>query len=173
MKKIFVTGGAGFIGSAFVRLILDTTSDVQIINFDALKYSGLLENLSGVDSRRHEFVKGDICDREKVLDAMPTNVDAVFNFAAETHVDRSIESAEEFIRTNILGTQILLKASVEKEAKRYIQISTDEVFGSLDFDDEITFSENSPIAPKTLMLLQKPRRSISLNPREILMNSTR
>src|SRR6187549_2915660 len=108
MAKIFVTGGAGFIGSAFVRLILAEHADLEIVNFDALTYAGNLENLTGLDETRHTFVKGDICDRDAVNAAMPEGCDAVFNFAAESHVDRSIHSADEFLRTNIIGTQILL-----------------------------------------------------------------
>ena len=106
MKTIFMTGGAGFIGSAFVRQILEETSDINIINFDALTYAGNLENLNGLDETRHKFVKGDICDKQAVLDALPNDTDAIFNFAAESHVDRSITSASEFVTTNVLGTQI-------------------------------------------------------------------
>ena len=101
MNTIFVTGGAGFIGSAFVRLILDESSDTEIINFDALTYAGNPENLLGLDESRHKFVKGDLCDKEAVLKALPEEVDAIFNFAAESHVDRSIASANEFITTNV------------------------------------------------------------------------
>ena len=90
MRTIFLTGGAGFIGSAFVRMVLEYHDDVTIIDFDALTYAGNLENLAGVDSGRHTFIKGDICDRDAVRAAMPADCDAVFNFAAESHVDRSI-----------------------------------------------------------------------------------
>jgi dTDP-glucose 4,6-dehydratase len=99
MKKIFVTGGAGFIGSAFIRLVLEETSDVEIINFDALTYAGNLDNLAGLDDARHKFIHGDICHREAVLNALPDDTDAIFNFAAESHVDRSIHSADEFLKT--------------------------------------------------------------------------
>src|SRR4051812_29171063 len=108
MLNIFVTGGAGFIGSAFLRLVLDERPDLNIINLDALTYAGNLENLNGLDATRHTFVKGDICDREAVREAMPDGCDAIFNFAAESHVDRSIYSADEFLKTNIIGTQVLL-----------------------------------------------------------------
>jgi dTDP-glucose 4,6-dehydratase len=149
MKKIFVTGGAGFIGSAFVRQILDNTNDVEIVNFDALTYAGNPENLAGLDEARHKFIKGDICNKEEVLAALPENADAVFNFAAESHVDRSIHSADEFLLTNVLGTQVLLDAARAKNVRRFIQISTDEVMGSLPENDEAFFVEDSPLAPNS------------------------
>ncbi len=149
MKKIFVTGGAGFIGSAFIHLILQETSDVEIINFDALTYAGNLENLQGLDETRHKFVKGDICDKSAVLDALPNEADAIFNFAAESHVDRSITSASEFVTTNVLGTQVLIDAARAKNVGRFVQISTDEVMGSLPEDDAAFFDENSPLEPNS------------------------
>ena len=153
MRKIFVTGGAGFIGSAFVRLVLEntagTTGDVEIVNFDALTYAGNLENLSGIDNSRYHFIKGNICDKEAVLNALPENATAVFNFAAESHVDRSIHSADEFLLTNVMGTQVLLDAARAKNVRRFIQISTDEVMGSLPEDEESFFTEDSPIAPNS------------------------
>lgn len=149
MKTIFVTGGAGFIGSAFVRLVLDRTDDVKIVNFDALTYAGNLENLTGVDDSRHQFIKGDICDPQAVLSALPNECDAIFNFAAESHVDRSITSAGEFLRTNIIGTQVLLDAAREKSVRRFVQVSTDEVMGSLaDGSDEL-FTEASTLQPNS------------------------
>ena len=149
MRTIFVTGGAGFIGSAFVRLVLEENSDVRIVDLDALTYAGNLENLDGIDDSRHEFVKGDICDRETVLKAMPDDCDAVFNFAAESHVDRSIHSADEFLRTNIIGTQVLLDAARAKNVRRFIQISTDEVMGSLPDESDDYFTEESPLQPNS------------------------
>lgn len=149
MKTIFVTGGAGFIGSAFVRMVLDQTTDVEIINFDALTYAGNLENVRGVDESRYEFVKGDICDRDAVLAALPDGCDAIFNFAAESHVDRSIHSADEFLRTNIIGTQVLLDAARERNVRRFVQVSTDEVMGSLPEDDNAFFTEASPLQPNS------------------------
>ena len=149
MNTIFVTGGAGFIGSAFVRLVLDEAADTQIINFDALTYAGNPENLTGLDESRHKFVKGDICDKEAVLKALPEDCEAIFNFAAESHVDRSIASANEFITTNVLGAQVLLDAARAKNVKKFIQISTDEVMGSLPEDENAFFTEDSPLQPNS------------------------
>lgn len=149
MKTFFVTGGAGFIGSAFVRLILAENNDISIVNFDALTYAGNLENLAGVDNARHKFIKGDICDRDAVLAAVPDGCDAIFNFAAESHVDRSIHSADEFLRTNIIGTQVLLDAARAKNVRRFIQVSTDEVMGSLPDESDDFFTESSPLQPNS------------------------
>ncbi|HEY2867662.1 MAG TPA: dTDP-glucose 4,6-dehydratase [Pyrinomonadaceae bacterium] len=149
MTSIFVTGGAGFIGSAFVRLALDNRPDIRIVNFDALTYAGNLENLGGVDAKRHNFIKGDICDAESVLAALPEGCDAIFNFAAESHVDRSISSAEEFLRTNVIGTQVLLDAARERRVGRFVQISTDEVMGSLPDNSDEYFTEASPLRPNS------------------------
>lgn len=148
MSGIFVTGGAGFIGSRFVRHILETGRSEKIVNFDALTYAGRLENLKGLDER-HVFVRGDIRDANAVLEALPENCDAIFNFAAESHVDRSIESAHDFITTNVLGTQILLDCAREKNVKRFVQISTDEVMGSLPEKGNDLFTEDSPFAPNS------------------------
>lgn len=149
MRSIFVTGGAGFIGSAFVRLVLEEKPDVSIINFDALTYAGNMENLSGIPDDRHRFVKGDICDRDAVMAAMPEGCDAVFNFAAESHVDRSITSADEFLQTNIVGTQVLLDTARAKNVRRFVQISTDEVMGTLPDDSDEYFTESSPLKPNS------------------------
>lgn len=149
MKTIFVTGGAGFIGSAFVRLVLEETSDVKVVNYDALTYAGNLENLKGLDETRHKFVKGDICVKEEVLNALPEDAEAIFNFAAESHVDRSIASASEFVLTNVLGTQVLLDAARAKNVRRFVQVSTDEVQGSLPEDSDLYFTENSPVQPNS------------------------
>ena len=149
MKTIFVTGGAGFIGSAFVRLVLGRTDDVRIVNFDALTYAGNLENLAGVNGERHSFVKGDICDAAAVLEELPAGCDAIFNFAAESHVDRSIASAGEFLRTNIIGTQMLLDAARNRGVRRFVQVSTDEVMGSLPEDSDEYFTEGSPLQPNS------------------------
>jgi len=149
MKKIFVTGGAGFIGSSFIRQVLDSSPETEIVNFDALTYAGNLENLSEVASPGHHFVKGDIRNVEEVMQALPDSCDAIFNFAAESHVDRSIESASEFITTNVLGTQVLLDAARKRSTKRFIQVSTDEVMGTLPDDSEDLFTEESVIRPNS------------------------
>ena len=149
MTTIFVTGGAGFIGSAFVRLMFDEHQDISIVNFDALTYAGNAENLDGVDRERHVFIHGDICDREAVLRAVPEGCDAIFNFAAESHVDRSIQSADEFLRTNIIGTQVLLDAARAKSVRRFVQVSTDEVMGSLPDNSGEFFTEDSLLKPNS------------------------
>lgn len=149
MRKLFITGGAGFIGSTFVRLLLEEDSSCEIINFDALTYAGNLDNLRDIDDSRHHFSNGDIADREAVLSALPPDVDCVVNFAAESHVDRSIASAHEFIRTNVMGTQVLLDAARERGIRRFLQVSTDEVMGSLPEDDQAFFTEDSPFTPNS------------------------
>lgn len=150
MRKVFVTGGAGFIGSAFIKLVLDETSDCFVTNFDALTYAGNLDNLKGLDADpRYQFIRGDIADREAVLRALADGVEAIVNFAAESHVDRSITSADDFLRTNVAGTQVLLDAARTKGVKRFVHISTDEVMGSLPEDDQSFFTEDSPFAPNS------------------------
>src|SRR4029079_12409788 len=149
MRKVFVTGGAGFIGSAFIRLVLDETHDCLVTNFDALTYAGNLENLTGLDENRHHFIRGDIADRDAVAQALDDDFDAIVNFAAESHVDRSITSADDFLRTNVTGTQILLDGARAKGVKRFVQVSTDEVMGSLPEDDDTFFTEESPFAPNS------------------------
>lgn len=149
MRKVFVTGGAGFIGSAFIRLVLDETDDCLVTNFDALTYAGNLDNLTGVDQKRHHFIRGDIADRDAVISALADGFDAIVNFAAESHVDRSITSADDFLRTNVVGTQTLLDAARAKGVKRFVQVSTDEVMGSLPENDDSFFTEESPFAPNS------------------------
>ncbi|HEU4507915.1 MAG TPA: dTDP-glucose 4,6-dehydratase [Pyrinomonadaceae bacterium] len=148
-RTFFVTGGAGFIGSAFVRLVLDEFAECRIMNFDALTYAGNPDNLEGLDPARHRFVCADIADREAVLANLPENTDFIVNFAAESHVDRSITSAEQFLRTNIIGTQVLLDAARAQGVRRFVQISTDEVMGSLPETGEEFFTEDSPFAPNS------------------------
>src|SRR3954447_20280945 len=149
MRKFFVTGGAGFIGSAFVRLLLQQIPQCQIVDFDALTYAGNLDNLKGLDESRHQFIRGDITNRDQVLVALTEGTDCLINFAAESHVDRSIASADEFLRTNILGTQVLLDAARQHGVRRFLQVSTDEVMGSLPEDDNAFFTEASPFAPNS------------------------
>ena len=149
MKTFFVTGGAGFIGSAFIRLLLEQIDDCRIVNFDALTYAGNPDNLDGLDSRRHRFVCGNIADPEAVLANLDENTDVVVNFAAESHVDRSILSADQFLRTNITGTQVLLDVARARGVKRFVQISTDEVMGSLPENEASFFNEESPFAPNS------------------------
>src|SRR6266542_543887 len=149
MNDLFVTGGAGFIGSAFLRMLLREVPTCNLTNFDALTYAGNLDNLDGVDPSRHQFVRGDIADRQAVLDALESGADAIINFAAESHVDRSIASADEFLRTNVLGTQVLLDCARARGVRRFIQVSTDEVMGSLPENEDSYFNEESPFAPNS------------------------
>jgi dTDP-glucose 4,6-dehydratase len=149
IRKIFVTGGAGFIGSAFVRLLLAAGSDYEITNFDALTYAGNRDNLEGLDSQQHRFVQGNIADAPAVLAALAEDTYAIVNFAAESHVDRSIASATEFLHTNVLGTQVLLDAARARGVKRFLQVSTDEVMGSLPEREDAFFTEDSPFAPNS------------------------
>ncbi len=146
--KLLVTGGAGFIGSNFVRYMLENYPDYRIFNLDKLTYAGNLENLSGLENdSRHEFIQGDICDPETVGAILRKGVDAVVNFAAESHVDRSILHSDEFIRTNIVGTLNLLESCRKNKVGRFIQISTDEVYGSLGSSG--MFTESSSITPNS------------------------
>ena len=146
--KILVTGGAGFIGSNFIRYVLREHDDIEVVNFDALTYAGNLENLAGLeDDPRYRFVRGDLAlesDLERGFGEGP--FDAVVNFAAESHVDRSLHmGADRFILTNILGTQLLLDAARRSGVGRYVQVSTDEVYG--DLGSEGVFTEETPLAP--------------------------
>jgi dTDP-glucose 4,6-dehydratase len=142
--RVLVTGGAGFIGSNFVHLIIEET-DYDVTTLDALTYAGSLSNLDGVrDHERHEFVEGDIRDEDLVSDLV-SDVDAIVNFAAESHVDRSIDGAEPFVSTNVHGTQVLLDAALGADVDRFVQISTDEVYGEI---EEGTFSEDDPLNPR-------------------------
>jgi dTDP-glucose 4,6-dehydratase len=146
--SIFITGGAGFIGSQFVREWVKRFPDQVLLNFDKLTYAGNLDNLASVaQSPGYVFIQGDICDREAVRAAIPDNCDAVVHFAAESHVDRSIHSASEFIQTNVLGTQVLLDVAREKNVRRFLHISTDEVGGSMGENE--FFAEDGPFAPNS------------------------
>lgn len=127
--KILVTGGAGFIGSNFVRHVMHKHEDLQVVVLDKLTYAGNLENLADVaNDPRYSFQKGDICDADAARKAM-AGCDIVLNFAAETHVDRSIGDPGDFVRTDVYGAYVLLEAAKDLEIKRFIQISTDEVYG--------------------------------------------
>lgn len=145
--KILVTGGAGFIGSCFVRHILNKYSDYKVINLDALTYAGNIENLDDVkDNKNYTFVHGNICDKKLVRDLI-AEVDCVVNFAAESHVDRSITGPEIFIETNVQGTLNLLQNAKEIGVDRYLQVSTDEVYGTLGKTGY--FYETTPLAPNS------------------------
>jgi len=148
MKTILVTGGCGFIGSHFVRLLLQRTG-WRVVNLDKLTYAGNLENLAGVEEGEcYRFVKGDICNRTSVEQLVQEEKPwAVVNFAAESHVDRSILDATPFLQTNVLGVQVLLEASRNHGVERFVQISTDEVYG--DADGKKPFSEASPLIPSS------------------------
>ena len=142
-----VTGGAGFIGSCFIRHMLKSHPDYKIINFDCLTYAGNIENLDDIkDNPNYSFVKADICDK-KAVDRAVSEVDCVINFAAESHVDRSILNPEIFIETNIKGTLNLLDCAKKHGIQRYLQVSTDEVYGTLGKDGY--FTENTPLAPNS------------------------
>jgi dTDP-glucose 4,6-dehydratase len=149
MKRILVTGGCGFIGANFVRLELETYPELSITNLDALTYAGNLDNLAGLDSEpRYRFVRGDVADRDLVNQLVAEGYDAIVHFAAESHVDRSIEDAAPFLRTNVVGTQCLLDAARAAGTPRFVQVSTDEVYGTLKPDDP-AFSETTPLAPNS------------------------
>ncbi|MDD3049560.1 MAG: dTDP-glucose 4,6-dehydratase [Candidatus Cloacimonetes bacterium] len=148
-KIIMVTGGAGFIGSNFIKFMLNKYQDYKIINFDKLTYAGNLRNLSSAENNpNYYFVKGDIASEKDVKSIFEEfSPDYVVNFAAETHVDRSIMDSTAFIMTNVVGTQLLLDSARTNQIKKFVHISTDEVYGSL--GQEGTFNENSPIKPNS------------------------
>ncbi|GAB4173568.1 MAG: dTDP-glucose 4,6-dehydratase [Calditrichia bacterium] len=146
MNSILVTGGAGFIGSNFVRYMVNKYPTYKIIVLDALTYAGNRGNLSDLEGKlNYLFIKGNIQDAD-LVDNVVSNVDTIINFAAETHVDRSILDAASFIKTDILGTHVLLEAAKKYNIKRYIQISTDEVYGSI---ENGSFSETDPLMPNS------------------------
>lgn len=149
LKNILVTGGAGFIGSNFINYILSKRDDVKIINLDKLTYAGNLENLTGIEHKKnYKFAPGDITNRELVQNLFTEySIKHVINFAAETHVDRSILGSEVFSTTNVLGTNVLLEVSRRNNVERFVQISTDEVYGSLGPDG--LFTEKTPLSPNS------------------------
>ena len=148
--RLLVCGGAGFIGSNFIRYFLEARPDCRLVNYDKLTYAGNLDNLAPVaNDSRYKFVQGDIGDLDKVSQVIEENqIDHLINFAAETHVDRSIHGgAKEFVLTNTLGVQMLLDAARRYGLKKMINVSTDEVYGALALDDQRKFTEETPIAP--------------------------
>jgi dTDP-glucose 4,6-dehydratase len=148
MTTLLVTGGCGFIGSNFILHLFATDPQVRVVNYDSLTYAGNLDNLAAVAANpRYRFVRGDITDRDQVRHVVQSGIDAIINFAAESHVDRSIHDSGPFVRTNILGTQTLLDAAREFGVARYVQVSTDEVYGSLDSTG--FFTEETPLAPNS------------------------
>jgi dTDP-glucose 4,6-dehydratase len=149
MRTILVTGGAGFIGSNFIRMVLTEHPDVRMVNLDKLTYAGNLENLEGFTNHpNHIFVRGDICDAALVDELIKKySIDAIINFAAESHVDRSLVEPGIFIQTNVAGTLTLLKAALDHKLERFVQISTDEVYGSLGTDG--FFMETTALSPNS------------------------
>lgn len=151
--KLLITGGAGFIGSNFIRCLIGAGKawrpDWEIINLDKLTYAGNLENLADI-SRQHnyQFIKGDICDGQLVKNILDTGVEAIINFAAESHVDRSLYEPDIFLQTNVVGVQVLLHAAMSQNVQRFVQISTDEVYGSLP-PDSPGFREDTPLSPNS------------------------
>ena len=147
--RLLITGGAGFIGSNFVDYILEKYPDYEVIDLDALTYAGSLDNLEkAMANPRHRFVQGRIEDGKMVGELM-AGIDMVANFAAESHVDRSILEPQVFIKTNVLGTQVLLNAALRHKVKLFNQISTDEVYGALALDSKERFTEESPLRPNS------------------------
>lgn len=147
--RLLVTGGAGFIGSNFVGYILEKYPAYEIVDLDALTYAGSLDNLKQVqDNPRHRFVRGRIEDGE-LVDNLAPGTDVIVNFAAESHVDRSIVEPQVFIKTNVLGTQVLLDAALRHRVKLFYQVSTDEVYGALRLDTKDRFAEDSPLRPNS------------------------
>ena len=144
--RILVTGGCGFIGSNFVLHMIHTRPEIDVVTLDCLTYAGNLENLAEIEGElRHTFVHGDICDTELLDKVMAKGIDVIVNFAAETHVDRSIKDPTAFVRTNVVGTQVLLAAAHKHGVKRFVHVGTDEVYGSL--GPTGTFTEQSPLRP--------------------------
>jgi len=145
--KLLVTGGAGFIGSNFILYWLKKYPDDSIVNLDALTYAGNLENLTSIKQLpNYQFVQGDICDNQ-LVDSVTQGIDIIVHFAAESHVDRSIQNSVPFIRTNIVGTHTLLEAALKNNIKRFHHISTDEVFGALELNSKEKFTVDSPYNP--------------------------
>ena len=166
MKNILVTGGMGFIGSNFVRYVLNINQEFKIINVDKLTYAGNPENLKEINRKypnRYNFYKNDICDFESIDKIIKKeNIDYLINFAAESHVDRSIDNPTTFCNTNTMGTQSLLNAAKKNKIKKFVQISTDEVYGSLNFEDP-PFTEQSPLTPNSPYSASKASADLLVN----------
>lgn len=146
--KVLVTGGAGFIGSNFVHYMLDRYPSYEIINLDALTYAGNIENLLSIqENSQYTFVKGDITNTELVNSLFDQGIDTVVHFAAESHVDRSILEPDVFVKTNVLGTQVLLEAARKYSVKKFVHVSTDEVYGTL--GESGLFTEDTPLSPNS------------------------
>jgi dTDP-glucose 4,6-dehydratase len=147
--KLLVTGGAGFIGSSFIRYWLKNHPDDQVVNFDKLTYAGNLESLKDIsDNPQYTFIQGDITD-PAIVDLAMQGVDYVIHFAAESHVDRSVLDPFVFVKTNVLGTAVLLDAALKYKVKRFHHVSTDEVFGSLELESDKKFREDTPYDPRS------------------------
>jgi dTDP-glucose 4,6-dehydratase len=147
--RFFITGGAGFIGSNYIRYLLNHHNDIKILNYDNLTYAGNLNNLTDVvNDSRYSFVKGDICEVKEIENAFNHfQPDYVVNFAAESHVDKSIQHPDRFVKANVLGVQNLLQVSLKQNVIKFLQISTDEVYGSL--GKKGTFKETTPLSPRS------------------------
>jgi dTDP-glucose 4,6-dehydratase len=161
--NILVTGGAGFIGSNFIRYMLHKYDQYLIVNLDCLTYAGNPENLQDVQNdSRYVFIEGDICNKELVHHIMKSfHIDVVVNFAAESHVDRSISDAEIFVRTNVMGTHTLIEAAKHHRIRKFVQISTDEVYGSL--GETGLFSEQTPLSPNSPYSASKASADMMVN----------
>ncbi|MGH9356733.1 MAG: dTDP-glucose 4,6-dehydratase [Terriglobia bacterium] len=148
LRNLLVTGGAGFIGSNFIRLYLKNHPSAHVVNLDKLTYAGNLENVVEIESHPHyTFIRGDICDERLVDELLDHSVDAIVHFAAESHVDRSIADAREFIRTNVQGTLTLIEAARRKKIERFLHVSTDEVYGSM--PEGKRAAEDAQVAPNS------------------------
>jgi dTDP-glucose 4,6-dehydratase len=148
MQPLLVTGGCGFIGSNYIRYLLESDPQLHVVNLDCLTYAGNLGNLADLEANpRHRFIKGDITSRGDVHEAIGSGVCGIVNFAAESHVDRSILDSGPFVRTNVIGTQVLLDAAREHATPKFVQVSTDEVYGSLGANG--LFTEDTPLHPNS------------------------
>ncbi|MQY53424.1 MAG: NAD-dependent epimerase/dehydratase family protein, partial [Firmicutes bacterium] len=165
--RLLVTGGAGFIGSNFIRYIIKKYPQYKVINLDKLTYAGNLDNLKDIENNsNYTFVKGDICDR-KIVDELSKDVEAIVNFAAQSHVDRSIINASGFIKTNIDGTYNLLEAAKRYNISRFVQISTDECYGSI---EKGSFKETNSLRPSSPYAASKAAADMAVHSYRITFN---